>query len=200
MDEGHRGQRRGWGGGRCCSPDFTSHLCQNCPLSPSTARTLPGHWPLSFACGLPVRPQPVLPFPPTARDLCDNVSHKCAAQPSSAAFCDFPSVFAGRLARPAQHSWCLPPLPASPGPHLLCRGHESSSSTPGPWNVLFAAFTWPTLACPLGLSKPAGQGTPNVPHSVQFAVLCYVLCPFHQPHWEPLTGGWAGAVSILLMV
>lgn len=115
---------------------------------------------------------PCCPSPPTARDLYDNVSHKCAAQPSSAAFCDFPSVFAGRLARLAQHSWCSPPLPASPGPHLLCRGHESSSSTPEPLHVLFAAFTWPTLACPLGLSKPAGQGTPNVPHSVQFAVLC----------------------------
>ena len=133
--EEHRGRQRLGG---CCSPDSTSHSCRNCPLGPSTARTLPGHRPLSFAYGLPVRHHPVLPFPPTARDLGDNVSHKCAAQPSSAAFCDFPSVFAGRLARPAQHSRCLPLLSASPGPHLLCHG-ESSSSAPGPLHVLFAA-------------------------------------------------------------
>lgn len=34
---------------------------------------------------------------PATRDLCENVSHKRGAQPSSAAFCDFPLVSAGRL-------------------------------------------------------------------------------------------------------
>ena len=152
----------------------------------------PARPPAPLACiWPPCLTSPRAALPPTARDLCDNVSHKCAAQPSSAAFCDFPSVFAGRLAWPAQHSWSSPPLPASPDPSPALPGPRVLLLCPRAFaRAVCSSFTWLTLACPLGLSRPPGQGTPTGLSTVCCSVLLSSL-PTPPP---PLgtTHGWVG--------
>lgn len=97
------------------------------PSSPPTAPVAP--------YGLLPRPCPLLPLP-HGQGSCENVSHIRAAQPSSAASCDFPLVAAGRPsgrpARPARYlhaaapHLCLPSPALAVGPARLPRG-------PAPW-------------------------------------------------------------------